>query len=592
MFSSLKNRLYMLVFISVIPVCTLILYTAFEQRRAELKKIEQNVLYLVEAAAIEEAQILEGARQLLMVLGNYLGSVRYDPSSCSTFFSEVLGQFARYANLGAVKPDGSVYCSTGPLKSPEIVRDRKWFKQTLESLDFSVGRFSVAPSTGDPVWVVSYPVLGADRQAAAVVFAVIDINWLSHFTSDASIQIPAGSTLSQMDAAGVLISYQPEKRAWIEGKFSDGQLYRSVSNKKRGIIESHDDNGNLLISAFAPLTGAYRDREATFILSVPAKIAYADSNRSLRYHLALLAAVFVLAMIAARLASHYFVLRDIEALVRANEMLAQGNLNTRIRTIRPKGELGQLAVAFNKMASALEKQDKNRKVAEEKLKNSREKLRNLTEYIQTVREKERTRIAREIHDNLGQALTALKMDLSWLDKRLAAGQTEIMDKIDSMAALIQETIQIVQRVSAELRPGILDDFGLVAAIEWQAEEFQQRTNINTRVSLTEEPIDISKDQSTAVFRIYQEALTNVIRHANASEVEVVLEKEEGRLLLTIKDNGRGISPEEISSPRSFGLIGMQERVYPWKGEVIFQGLQNQGSTVTVSIPLAEGGKLS
>jgi len=586
-FSSLKTRLYLLVFISIIPISILILYTAFDQRRSELKKIEQDTLNFVEAAAIEETQILEGAREILIVLGNYLRSVKYEPSSCRAFFSDILDQFSRYANLGAVHPDGSVFCSAKPLKESVTAKDREWFTQTLKSLDFSVGKFSIGRITGKPVLVMSYPVLDANKQAAAVVFAALDINWLNRFTSHASIQVPKGSTLSQMDVTGVLITYQPDTHTWIEGSFSDRPLYQSILSEKRGIIETRDKNGSSLIYAFAPLKSSYIDREVTFILSVPGEIVYADSNRTLIYNLILLASVLLLAMMMARFTSHYFILRDIETLIRAKEMLAKGDLRTRITTIHSKGEMGQLAIAFNEMATTLEKQDKERTAAEENLKNSREKLRNLTEHIQTVREKERTRIAREIHDNLGQALTALKMDLSWLDKRLAMNQTTVRDKIHSMESLIQETIQAVQRVSAELRPGILDDFGLVAAIEWQAEEFQQRTNIKTKISLPEDPINISKDQSTAIFRIYQEALTNVIRHANASAIEVVLEQTGDRLSLTVKDNGRGITPEEISNSKSLGLIGMQERVYPWKGEVSFHGVPNQGTSVMISIPLAE-----
>jgi signal transduction histidine kinase len=163
----------------------------------------------------------------------------------------------------------------------------------------------------------------------------------------------------------------------------------------------------------------------------------------------------------------------------------------------------------------------------------------------------------------------------------------MLNKTKSMNALIEQTLQTVHRVSAELRPGLLDDFGLTAAIEWQAEEFQERTGIKATLHLPEHAIDLSKDQSTALFRILQEALTNVIRHANASAIGVTLQETGGRLSLTVTDNGRGITAAESSHPQSFGLIGMQERVYPWKGEVRVQGIPGRGTTVTVTIPLIE-----
>ena len=591
-FSSLKSRLYVLVVVSILPVCGLILYTAFDQRRTELIKIEQNVLNLAEAAASEEVQILEGARQLLIVMANYLEAVKFDPAACQLFFSRIRDHFTRYVNLGAAGLDGRVFCSAAPLKDPLAPRYREWFTRALASVNDSAGKFSISRMTGQPVLVMSLPVLDARRQPAAVVFAAIDIHWLNRFISRTAIQAPEGSTISQLDSSGVLLTYQPETLTWVEAPGSGKPFYRAVLDQKRGTLESRDGNGVSLIYAFAPLKSTYENRAATLILSVPSKIAYAASRRTLIFNLCLLAAVFVLAMIIAGVASRYFILKDLDALLKASEMLAGGDLGARITTIHSGGEVGLLGNAFNRMADSLEKQDLERRTAEEELKASREKLRNLSEYIQTVREKERTRIAREIHDNLGQTLTALKMDLSWLEKRLGADQTLLRDKINSMTLLAQDTIQTVQRVSAELRPGILDDFGLVAAIEWQADEFQQRSNISARLSLPAEPIHLARDQSTAVFRIFQEALTNVIRHAGASEIEVRLTQADGRLCLTVRDNGRGISSREISDPRSFGLIGMQERVHPWKGEVAFQGIPNQGTTVIISIPLTEIGKTS
>jgi len=222
--------------------------------------------------------------------------------------------------------------------------------------------------------------------------------------------------------------------------------------------------------------------------------------------------------------------------------------------------------------------------AEEELKKSREELRNLSTYLQSVREEERTRIAREIHDELGQALTALKIDLSWLNNRLPEEQKPLFEKIESMSKLIDSTIQTVRRISSELRPGILDDLGIAAAIEWQAEEFQSRTGIKCEVTLEPEDIILDKDYSTTIFRICQEAMTNVARHANATRVEVSLKEKSGKLVLEVKDNGKGITEEQIADPKSFGLIGIRERTHFWEGEVIISGIPDKGTTVTVSIP--------
>gem|GEM_PF-5560613 len=225
--------------------------------------------------------------------------------------------------------------------------------------------------------------------------------------------------------------------------------------------------------------------------------------------------------------------------------------------------------------------------AEEELRCSQEQLRSLADHLQTVREDERTSIAREIHDELGQALTGLKMDLSWMAKKIPEDQKSLLDKVHSMSELTGTTLRTVQRISTELRPGLLDDLGLVAAAEWQIEEFQNRTGI--RCTLIVDPEDITADdrRSTALFRILQEALTNLVRHAQATRVHVSLKEKGKHLELIVRDNGKGITKEQISNPKSFGLIGIKERVHLWGGEVKISGRPGKGTTVVVRMPIEE-----
>jgi PAS domain S-box-containing protein len=226
------------------------------------------------------------------------------------------------------------------------------------------------------------------------------------------------------------------------------------------------------------------------------------------------------------------------------------------------------------------------KQVEDQLRASREQLRELSRYLESVREEERTRMAREIHDELGQTLTALKIDLSWLTRRLPHEQELLLKKTESMYELVDEAIQTVKRISTELRPGALDDLGLADAIEWQTEEFGKRTDIKSKFSASPEGIVLDRDRSTAVFRICQEALTNIIRHAKATRVSVSLRKGPGRVSLKISDNGKGIEESQILDPRAFGLIGMRERARFWGGEVKISGAPGKGTLVALSIPLA------
>ena len=227
----------------------------------------------------------------------------------------------------------------------------------------------------------------------------------------------------------------------------------------------------------------------------------------------------------------------------------------------------------------------DRKRAVDQLRQSHEQLRALSVYLQHVREEERMRISRAVHDELGQALTGLKLDLSWLSGRLPKRLDLLKDKTKEMSTHIDETIKTVRRISTELRPGILDHLGLVAAIEWQANEFQTRTGIQCTVGNSLHRTILDEELNTVFFRIFQETLTNIIRHAEATRVEVRLEEDDKRLLLEVKDNGRGITSEEIFNLKSIGLLGMRERAALLGGEIIIQGQPQRGTKVRVSIPL-------
>ncbi len=228
----------------------------------------------------------------------------------------------------------------------------------------------------------------------------------------------------------------------------------------------------------------------------------------------------------------------------------------------------------------------------EELAKINEQLRNLTAHVDAVREGERTSIAREIHDELGQVLTAIKMDVSWIAKRLENEQGWLADKAEETLQMVDGAIQSVKRISAELRPGVLDDIGLAAAIEWAAKDFQKRAGIACKVSVHPENITVDRMRSTALFRILQESLTNIVRHANASRVAVSLQEENRKIVLTVKDNGKGISKEEIMSPHAFGLIGMRERVQFLGGEVAVTGAPGQGTSISVTLPVDSGKEAS
>ena len=224
----------------------------------------------------------------------------------------------------------------------------------------------------------------------------------------------------------------------------------------------------------------------------------------------------------------------------------------------------------------------------EELQTSLGQLRALAARLQNIREEERKRVAREIHDQLGQALTAIKLDVSSLVCELPPEQGKEPNKVRSILKLVDETIQTVRRIATELRPGMLDDLGLVATIEWAGEEFEARTGTKCRLELPQDDIVLDQEKAIAIFRIFQETLTNIARHAGANEVKARLGAEDGNVILEVRDNGRGIQEEKLRKGGSLGILGMRERVALLGGDLTITSSPGNGTSVLVRIPQCTG----
>jgi PAS domain S-box-containing protein len=278
-----------------------------------------------------------------------------------------------------------------------------------------------------------------------------------------------------------------------------------------------------------------------------------------------------------RLAGFAKVTRDITERQEREEALREANQSLELHVRQRTGELVRLNEKLLAEVAARER--------------AQEQYRALAQRQEKVREEERTHVAREMHDELGQLCTALKMDLVWIAQKLPEQQTRLRERVDSALSLVSSLIQSLRRISAELRPSTLDSLGLVAAMEWQAQEFQARMGIACRAILPEKEVVLDQERSTAVFRIFQETLTNVARHANATSVQANLILREKDVLLVVHDDGRGFDAAYALNRGSPGLLGMRERANLIGGHFKISSSPGSGTTVTVQIPIRKMSKI-
>jgi len=223
--------------------------------------------------------------------------------------------------------------------------------------------------------------------------------------------------------------------------------------------------------------------------------------------------------------------------------------------------------------------------SDERLVELNHKLYALNEHIQTVQERERIAIARDIHDDIGQSITVLKLDVEWILCRIPDAGQDVFERLHEMLLSVDQLTSKVQRIAADLRPPLLDQMGLVAAVEWQVSEFSKRSGLECFMMLNEDIDPLEEQLATTVMRIVQEALTNIARHSGATEVSVSLCKKDGNLILEISDNGCGIAPEQINSVKAYGMIGMQERARICRGKLEIGGEPGGGTILQLTVPL-------
>lgn len=703
--SRLRVRLLLVVFIAALPALALLLYTATEQRRDAAREAEANARRAVLlVSSLAERSVVEATRDVLGVIAHVMAVERGAAETCRALAARFVRDDPRYTNVGVVDVDGHWVCSGLPVSAVPAT-DRPWFQHAVRTRSFTVGEYTTAGTPPKPGLAFGYPLVAEEGgQLRGVLYAVLDLEWLARVLSD--VPVPEGGSLTISDRQGTVLARQPEGYQWTGRTIPETPVLQAIRDRRNeGTADAQGADGRRLLIAFAR-PGSPLDEGALYVsLAFPADVAFARANQVLLRGLLGVGSVTALALLAGILGGDVLLRRRVARLVAVTKRLATGDLSARTGVAPGPGELGELTLAVDEMADALERLARQhqlilasvgegiyqvdrdgritfanpatshlsgypsadlvgrsvataplhgppdgvestwqasplhatlatgvprhvtgemmrradgsvvpieyttapirqqgelvgavvtlrditeRRRAEVELRRSHEQLRRLSGYLQTALEQERTRIAREVHDELGQALTGLKIDLAWVREQLARVEAEtaqpLRKKLVSMTQLVDATIDSMRRLASELRPPALDYLGLVAAIEEQAQEFQRRTGIRCRVRSELDQIPLDPHRSTAVFRIIQEALTNVVRHAHASRVDIEIDADADALTFVVRDNGRGITREEAASERSLGLLGMRERGRLVGGEVTVVGSASQGTAVILRLP--------
>lgn len=753
LFAGLRIRLLLLVLLAVVPMLALVVHSYSQQMQAATAEAQANALRLARLAANDQDRLIEGARQLLIVLAQLPSVQNQDAAACSSFLAGLLKEYPLYENLGAADLRGDIFCSAVPSSTTINMSDRPWFQRALETREFVVGDYLVARITGRPALGTSYPVLDEAGQPRGVVFAGIDLSWLDSFVAGA--QLPTGSTLTVVDSMGIIITRYPDPERWRGASLPDS-LMQPLLAQWEVVNEAEGIDGTWRLYGTTRLC-CLPAGDVFVRVGIPTSVVYADAQRLLIRNLATLGLAILLAFGAVWGGARLFVLNPLNALLRAIRRFKAGDTGARVGDEAGSGELGYVAQAFDEMVAALEARELERDRSEmalrlhsarsealaaiagrlnaeldpqevfsvvclettralqvsaaavslydekldhlrvvshyglpqdfgeqveaqgwgpctqplkagetvivadlrgdpgvpgasvfaaldirtvvrtpmvheghlvgtlcvfvqgevrhfaedelvflraisdqaaqaianarlyEALQEEQRARAQLLDKTITAQEDERKRIARELHDQTSQDLAALMLSLDTCAVALATGRSGLEEHLDTAKSLAETMLANTHRLINDLRPSLLDDLGLAAAIAWYGERRLQPLGVTLELQCEQMQARLPPSLETALFRITQEALTNVVRHAGASRVHVALSVHDDAAFLTVRDNGRGFREPLTTSTdaerQGLGLLGMGERVTTLGGEMRVESEPGQGTAITVTVPV-------
>jgi signal transduction histidine kinase len=556
-----------------VPLLLLSVGLYLARARTEQQEARETALRIAKATAARMSRLRADSNAMLQRMALPPSVRDVNAHSCDSLFA-IIDFFPKYANLFLFDANAVLVCAAQPQAEDQKVSAvaRQWIERELRARRLTPGATQILPVDREWVSITSVAVTNA---RGAITGTLVLLELPEVFGLEA---LPAGAVVTIVDRNGTIVARTADHVHWTGRNVRERPVTRIAMRRKEGVTEAIGVDGVSRQYGFTwmPEVGWY------VYVGVPTAAVMAPVRRTFIEGIAggtaiVLAVLFVAAMLAGQIQ------RPIRALSKAANALAQGGYGE-VAVERGPLEIVRLAETFNAMVQ-------RREAAEGTLHEGERKLKALSDRLLVLQEQERTRIARELHDDLGQSLTALKMDFLGVLGAIPATEANRRTR-ERIAQTLDATVSAVQRISSELRPSILDDLGLVAAIESEARLFEERTGIECELSLPDAPLQIDAVVANAVYRIVQESLTNVSRHSNASRVELRLRPRAEALLLDVRDDGRGVTEDELQDPASLGLIGIRERAAIVGGTADFQGISGRGTIVSVSVPRTAEGQAS
>jgi signal transduction histidine kinase len=607
--ASLRSRLLLLIFLAAIPALGLTLYTNLEERQLRKALVQEHAMRLSRLVSADYEWLIEEARQLLVSLARFPAVRDGHVAACNALFVDLLTRQSAYANLGVIDSDGNVICTAVPITDEVYLGDRVYFRRALETGDFAIGEYQVGRITRQATVNFGYPVVDDTGRVRGVVFAALDLAWLNQLARQAGM--PPETMLTVIDRNGTILSRYPDDGKWVGQLMPESLVVNAILTQEgNGTSDALGADGIPRLFAFAPFGGAAQSADAFVSVGIPATVAFAGVNQILARNLATLGLVAGLALAAAWVGAHLFIVRQIEALVGATKRVAAGELGVRTGLPRGQGELSQLANAFDQMAESLERAQE-RRFQEEELRQKNYQLEQQNLAIQEAN-RLKTEFVSIVSHELRTPLTSIQ------------GYAELLLEDEQIAQEHRESLAIVKKNSERLL-GLINDLLDVSRMEAGRLDLH-RTSLDLvhlirEVAGSLRPLIETKrqqlrlDLSGGLPAVWADAdrvtqiLTNLIANAHKytpveGSIMVAARRDDGFVRVEVTDTGTGLSPEDqaqlftkffrahdrssqVGGGTGLGLVITRLLVELHGGQITVSSAPGQGSTFSFSLPALE-----